>query len=442
MIEMIGAILLQIVLILLNAIFACAEIAVISMSEAKLKYLKSHGSTAARKLLALTDQPAKFLSTIQVAITLAGLLGSAFAAENFATPISNMLLAAGVSIPEKMLKTIMLFVITIILAYFNLVFGELVPKRIAMKKTEAISLGLAGLLYTVSKIFAPLVFVLTLSTNGILRLLRINPEENEEKVTEEEILMLLAEGSEQGTIDAHENEFIQNIFAFDDLSAEQICTHRMDVVSLDADDDIENWNKTIIDTRHTHYPVYKENAENIIGVLDTKDYFRLQTRTKEAAMKEAVKEPYLIPENMNASTLFQNMKQNRSYFAVLIDEYGGLSGIITLHDLMEELVGDLYEPDESPEPQEIEQLNAQEWKIFGTAYLEDVAKELDIKLPVDEYDTFNGFICGVIDRIPDDNESFSCDACGLHIRVHSVQNHRVIWTTVAKLKKEEDTEMM
>lgn len=441
MIEMIGAILLQVVLIFLNAIFACAEIAVISMSEAKLKYLKSHGSTAARKLLELTDQPAKFLSTIQVAITLAGLLGSAFAAENFATPISNMLVAAGVSIPEKMLKTIMLFVITIILAYFNLVFGELVPKRIAMKKTEAISLGLAGLLYTVSKIFAPLVFVLTLSTNGILRILHINPEENEEKVTEEEILMLLAEGSEQGTIDAHENEFIQNIFAFDDLSAEQICTHRMDVVSLDADDAIENWNKTIIDTRHTHYPVYKENAENIIGVLDTKDYFRLPVRTKEAAMKEAVKEPYFIPENMNASTLFQNMKQNRSYFAVLIDEYGGLSGIITLHDLMEELVGDLYEPDESPEPQEIEQLNAQEWKIFGTAYLEDVSKELDVKLPVDEYDTFNGFICGVIDRIPDDNESFTCDACGLHIRVHSVQNHRVIWTTVAKLKKEETNQI-
>lgn len=198
---------------------------------------------------------------------------------------------AGISVPEKILKTIMLFVITVVLSYFSLVFGELVPKRLAMKKTETIALGLANLLYAVSKIFAPLVFILTLSTNGILRLLHINPEEDEEKVTEEEILMLLAEGSEQGTIDAHENEFIQNVFAFDDISAEQICTHRMDVVSLNVDETMEEWNDTIIRTRHTHYPVFKGNQENIIGVLDTKDYFRLTDKTRkrfEEALEEAI----------------------------------------------------------------------------------------------------------------------------------------------------------
>ena len=437
---MIGAIILQIVLILLNAVFASAEIAVISMNETKLKHLTAQGNIRAKKLTYLTKQPARFLATIQVAITLAGLLGSAFAAENFATPITNLLIEAGVSVPEKVLKTIMLFVITVVLSYFSLVFGELVPKRLAMKKTEAIALGLANLLYAVSKIIGPLVFILTLSTNGMLRLLHINPEEDEEKVTEEEILMLLAEGSEQGTIDAHENEFIQNVFAFDDISAEQICTHRMDVVSLNADESIEEWNDTIIRTRHTHYPVFKGNQENIIGVLDTKDYFRLADKTKENALKEALEEAYFIPENMKASTLFQNMRQNRDYFAILIDEYGGFSGIITLHDLMEELVGDLDEPDEVTGPEDIEQISDSEWKIMGNAYLEDVAKELNVKLPTDQYDTFNGFICGVVDRIPNDNESFTCDACGLHIRIHAVKNHRVIWTTVAKTHMEEKAE--
>lgn len=426
---MIGAIILQIILIFLNAIFASAEIAVISMNETKLKHLTEKGNTQAKKLSALTKQPARFLATIQVAITLAGLLGSAFAAENFAGPISARLIEAGAAIPEKVLKTIILFVITIVLAYFNLVFGELVPKRLAMKNTDSMALGMSGMLYAVSKIFAPLVFILTLSTNAILRLMHINPDEDDTSVTEEEIMLLLAEGSQQGIIDDHENEIIQNVFAFDDLSAEQVCTHRRDVVSLDYDDSLETWHQTIIQSRHTHYPIYKGNQENIIGVLDTKDYFRLSRLTRELVLECAVAEPYFIPESLRANILFQNMKQDRRYFAVLLDEYGGLSGIITLHDLMEELVGDLYDSDEVPAPQEIQKTGSSQWIILGSASLDDVARKLDVKLPVDEYDTFNGLICGIIDRIPDDKETFSCEGYGLHIQVNNVQNHRVVHTT-------------
>ena len=277
---MVGPLILQVVLIALNAIFASAEIAVISMNETKLKKMAEDGDRRARHLYTLTEQPAKFLSTIQVAITLAGQLGSAFAADSFSGPLSDWIISMGVDVPERVVRTVALVVITVILAYFSLVFGELVPKRIAMKKSEQLSLLLSGLLYGVSKAFAPLVFLLTKSTNGVLRLLHINPEEEEEQVTEEEIRMLLMEGNAQGNIDSEESEMIRNVFEFDDISVEQICTHRVDMDCLYLDEDMKEWETVIHSTRHTHYPVCKENQEDIVGVLDTKDYFRLEDKSR------------------------------------------------------------------------------------------------------------------------------------------------------------------
>ena len=266
---MVGPLILQVVLIALNAIFASAEIAVISMNETKLKKMAEDGDRRARHLYTLTEQPAKFLSTIQVAITLAGQLGSAFAADSFSGPLSDWIISMGVDVPERVVRTVALVVITVILAYFSLVFGELVPKRIAMKKSEQLSLLLSGLLYGVSKAFAPLVFLLTKSTNGVLRLLHINPEEEEEQVTEEEIRMLLMEGNAQGNIDSEESEMIRNVFEFDDISVEQICTHRVDMDCLYLDEDMKEWETLIHSSRHTHYPVCNENQEDFVGVLDT-----------------------------------------------------------------------------------------------------------------------------------------------------------------------------
>ena len=230
---------LQVVLIALNAIFASAEIAVISMNETKLKKMAADGDKRAKRLSVLTEQPAKFLATIQVAITLAGMLSSAFAAESFADPLVEMLVASNVGIPETILKSVCVLLITMILAYFNLVFGELVPKRVAMKKSETLALGLSGLLRGVSRIFAPLVWLLTVSTNAILRLAGIDPEDDDEEVSEEEIRMMLEAGNEKGTIDEEEVEMIQKVFAFDDTSVEEVCTHRIDVVTLDMDDDMD-----------------------------------------------------------------------------------------------------------------------------------------------------------------------------------------------------------
>lgn len=435
---MVGPLILQVVLIALNAIFASAEIAVISMNETKLKKMAEDGDRRARHLYTLTEQPAKFLSTIQVAITLAGQLGSAFAADSFSGPLSDWIISMGVDVPERVVRTVALVVITVILAYFSLVFGELVPKRIAMKKSEQLSLLLSGLLYGVSKAFAPLVFLLTKSTNGVLRLLHINPEEEEEQVTEEEIRMLLMEGNAQGNIDSEESEMIRNVFEFDDISVEQICTHRVDMDCLYLDEDMKEWETVIHSTRHTHYPVCKENQEDIVGVLDTKDYFRLEDKSRENIMANAMEKAYFVPDTMKANTLFQNMKKKRIYFAVLVDEYGGVSGIITLHDLMESLVGDLYEPDEEEEPDDIVKISDNQWRIQGGADVEDVAEELRIELPSQDYDTFGGYVCGVIDRIPEDGETFVCSTDDLEIRVLAVENHRIKEAVVWKKEKEED----
>lgn len=240
---MIGAVILQIVLIFLNAVFASAEIAVISTNEAKLEKLSEEGDKKAKRLLSLTKNPSKFLSTIQVAITLAGLLGSAYAADNFAEPLVKWLVGLGIGISESTLNSICVFVITLILSYFSIVFGELVPKRLAMKNAEKMALGMSGILKFVSCVFAPFVWILTKSTNGLLRLFHIDPNEQGDAVTEEEIRMMLDTGSERGTIDSMENEMIQNVFEFDDISISEICTHRRDVTVLYKEDPLSEWKK-------------------------------------------------------------------------------------------------------------------------------------------------------------------------------------------------------
>ncbi len=434
---MIGSIILLIVLIFLNAIFASAEIAVISMNDAKLKKLTEEGNKKAIKLTKLTEQPARFLATIQVVITLAGFLNSAFAADYFADPLVDLFISLGAPVPRNVLSSVAVIIITVILSYFNLVFGELVPKRIAMKKTESLSLALASPLYTISKIFTPLVFLLTVSTNGVLRLLGIDPNESEEQVTEEEIRMMLSEGSQQGTIDQSETEMIQNVFDFNDISVEQICTHRIDVTSLDINDSLETWQGIIFESRHTFYPVYKENTDNIVGILNTKDYFRMENKSKEEIINHAIDKPWFVPENMKANVLFQNMKTSRKYIAVLIDEYGGMSGLITLHDLIEALVGDLYELEDAVQSPDILQIGENSWEIQGSADLEDVAEALGIELPTEDFDTYNGYVCDVIGRVPANGETFSCETEDLSIQVHSVVNHRIGDSTVIKKIKPE-----
>lgn len=438
--DIVGSIILQIVLIAINAIFACVEIAVVSVNDTKLEKMVSDGNKKAMRLQKLTSQPSRFLATIQVAITLSGFLGSAFAADNFSEPLVAWLVSIGTPIPEKTLDTIAVVLITLILSYVTLIFGELVPKRVAMQKTESIALGLSGMITAVSKIFAPLVWLLTASTNGVLRLLGIDPNQQEEQVTEEEIRMMVDAGSEKGAIDCEEKELIQNVFEFNDISVDEVCTHRTDVTLLWMDESIEKWDETIHKTRYSYYPVCGEDVDDIIGILDAKDYFRLKEKNHEILMREAINPPYFVLETVKASVLFQNMKKSGNYFAVVLDEYGGMEGIITVRDLIEELVGDLSDEEEANRPQEIEQISEDTWKIVGTTELDDVMDALGVELPVDEYDTFGGYIFGELGTVPDDGSQFELKTKDLIIKVVKVKEHRVENTVVKKIEHPQEEE--
>lgn len=422
---MLPMILLQLILIALNAVFACAEIAVISMNDNKLAKMAADGDKRAIRLAQLTSQPARFLATIQVAITLSGFLGSAFAAENFSDVLVQALLNLGVPIPQATLETVSVVVITIILSYFTLVFGELVPKQVAMRKAEPLALAMSALISGIAKAFSPLVWFLTVSTNSILRLIGIDPDAQDEQNSEEEIRMMVDVGSEKGTIDRDEKEFIQNVFEFDDLSAAEIATHRTDIVFLYLEESMEQWAETIHRSRFALYPICSDSADDVVAVLNAKEYFRLTDKNRENVMKEACSSPYFVPETVKADVLFRNMKKQRHSMAVVLDEYGGTSGIITLNDLVEQLVGELGDDDNCQEESLILQKEDGSWLVQGCALLEELSQALNVPLPCDEYETFNGLVFDALAAIPKDGSDVELAHCGLHIHVTSVHNHQI-----------------
>ena len=429
-------ILLQVVLIALNAFFACAEIAVISINDAKLAHMAAEGDKRAIRLARLTSEPARFLATIQVAITLSGFLGSAFAAENFSGVLVDWVVSLGVtSVSVEVLDSIAVILITILLSFFTLVFGELVPKQVAMRKAESLALGMSGTISTIATLFKPLVSLLTASTNGVLRLLGIDPNAKDDEVSEEEIRMMVDVGSEKGTIDDAEREFIQNVFEFDDISAGELVTHRTEVIMLDAADDMETWKEIIHNSRHASYPIFEENADNIVGVLKAKEYFRLEDKSRDSVMKHAVRDPYFVPATIKADRLFRNMKKGRRTMAVVLDEYGGMMGVITVKDLIEQLVGDYYAYDDTDEDANIKSIGENTWKIHGSALLEDVSEKLGVTLYCEDFDTFNGLIFHTLGKVPADGDKFTVEIKNLTVKVAKVQNHMV---EVAIVRKREE----
>ena len=435
--EYIGPLLLQVVLIALNAIFASAEAAFLSINSARIEKLVEEGDKKlrrkAKRLQRLTKDSSKFLSTIQVTITLAGFMGSAFAADSFSEPMTNwfnslgFIKGNGIVVPEQ----VFVIVITLILSFFSIVLGELVPKRIAMKNAEKLSLGICGFINFMASIFAPFVWILTKTTNGILRLLGVNPHEEEEAASEEEIRIMLDTSSEAGAIDSMENEMIQNIFEFDDILISEVCTHRRDVKMVYRDDPIDEWKKVLSTSRHGYYPVCGESADDIVAVLNIKKFFRAECKSVAEAMRVAAEKPYFVPENMKADVLFSNMKETRNYFAIVVDEYGGTNGVITIHDLLELLVGDMDDKDEIV-VEEIVCLNEEtrEWKILGSASLNEVAESLGITFDTEDCDTFGGYIFGILGEIPDDGTTLELETDDLQIKVESVLDHRIETTLV------------
>ncbi len=411
-------ILLQLFFIMLNAIFACAEIAVIETKGTKLDSLAENGNKKARRLKKLTDQPAKFLATIQVAITLSGFLGSAFAADNFSIYIVNAL-HGKTPLSDGAINTISVIVITIILSYFTLIFGELVPKRLAMKKAEAISLGLSGTINFIAVCFKPLVWLLTVSTNGVLRLLHIDPDEEDSAVSEEDIRLMADAGSENGAIDESENEMIQNIFEFDDITAGEIATHRTELSVLWADDSDEAWETAIKNDIHSFYPICDENIDTVIGILDAKKYLRLSSRNRASVMSKAVSKPRFVTEVMKADTLFRDMKRAHCKVAIVVDEYGGTSGLVTINDLIEQIVGDL---DESANAGDVKR-QGEGYTISGLAEREELEELFDMTVESDAA-TVGGWVMEQLEKIPAVGDELETD--GVKIKVTKADERRVI----------------
>ena len=320
------------VLTLINGYFSMSEMALTTAKRAVLEHEAEEGDKRAERAIKLAADSDQLLATIQVAITLSGFLGSAFAADNFSEPLVDWVVSLGLTANTAVLDTVAVVIITLILSYLTLIFGELVPKRLAMKNAEGLALALSGLVSFISVAFKPIVSLLTASTNGMLRLLRVDPDEDEDVYSEEEIRMMATAGSQKGTIGAEENEFIQKLFEFDDLRAEDFATHRTQMSVLWAEGSTADWEREIFSSRHSLYPVCRDSTDKVVGILDIKDYFALPERGVEAALKSAVKEPYFVPDSIKADVLFRRMREEHLRLVVVLDEYGGVTGIVTLSD--------------------------------------------------------------------------------------------------------------
>ena len=437
-------IIVLVILIFINAFFAAAEIAVISLSEAKLKKQAEEGDKKAKKLLNLMQAPDRFLSAIQIAITLAGFLSSAFAADSFSDPLVRWLTedVGFTAIAPNALNTIVVVIITIILSYFSLVLGELVPKRLGMKKTEKVARATVGLVTAVAKVFRPIIWFLSKSTNAVLRLMGIDPSAEEEEVSEDEILMMVDLGEEQGAIEATEKELIENIFEFNNTTAEDVMVHRTGMVMVWVDDTPEEVINTIKESGMSRFPVYEEDADDIIGILSTREYLLNAQLEHPKTLRELLRPAYFVPESVRTDVLFRDMQSKKVHLSIVVDEYGGTSGLVTLEDLLEEIVGNIYDEFDPQEEKDIEQLEENLWKISGACPLDAVAETLDVEFDEDEeFDTLGGLVYAQLSVIPKDGTTLEVEACGLHIKVTEITDRRVEWTLVSKIAPaDEDSE--
>ena len=400
---MISQILILIILIGLNAFFAASEIAFISLNDTKIEKQAKEGNKKAKQIQKMLENPSKFLATIQIGITLAGFLSSAFASDSFASklaPLLNNLIPIGLGIWQ----TISIILITIILSFFTLIFGELVPKRLAMKNYEKIAFFSIGIIRAISIITAPFVKFLTFTTNAISKLFGVG-EKEEEIVTEEEIKMLVDQGEENGTIEEEEKELINNVFEFNDITASEIMTHRTDIFAVDVNMSAGELLEKIIhdECKHSRIPVYEETIDEIVGVLYVKDLIRNLSK-KTFKIKDLMKEAYFVSQNKLINELFKELQKNKKQMAIIVDEYGGTAGLITMEDILEEIFGDIYDEYDDIEA-EYEKIDDKTYILAGNMTIYDVNKILDSHIPEGDYDTLSGYIQELLGRIPDEEEN-------------------------------------
>lgn len=435
-----------IVLLFLNGFFAASEMAMVTLNDAKLKMMVEEGNKKAKLVSKLLKEPTRFLASIQVGITIAGFLTSAVAADKFAGPLASLVHKALSMVDYELLHGISLVVLTVLLAFISIVFGEMVPKRIAMNNPERISFAFAPALSLLFKLTSPIVFLLSKSTNGILRILGVNPDSQNEEVTEEEIMMMIDTGKESGVFEESQKEMIAGIFEFDDTTAEEAMTHRTEVVALNIDSSLEDVIECSVKEGYSRIPVYKEDLDNIVGVIYVKDFLKYVGKNvdKKFSISKIMRPALYIPESVKLREVFTKLTEKRMQMAVVVDEYGGTSGIITMEDVLESIVGQMQDEYDNEE-EEISKESETVFTIDGTAELDEVAKLLSITVPEDvEYDTVGGFLTGLLESIPEPDEHPEIEFDYVKFTVLSVEDRRIASIRAEKLprpeKNDEDDE--
>ena len=433
---MLGQIFVLVVLILLNAFFAAAEISFISLNDAKIEKQAKEGNKKAGQIEKMLKTPSKFLATIQIGITLAGFLSSAFASDTFADVLAPMLNNVMPFASVEVWRAISIVMITIVLSFFTLIFGELVPKRIAMKNSERVAFFSIGIIRAISIIAAPFVKLLTAVTNGISKLLGID-EHEEEIVTEEEIKMMIDQGKEKGTIEESEKELLNNVFEFNDIVASEIMTHRTDIFAVDKDISLDELLKEISkeEYRYSRIPVYDEVIDEIQGILYVKDVLK-NVNKKSFKIKDIMKDAYFVPQNKMIDELFKEMQKNKMQMAIVLDEYGGTAGLITMEDILEELVGDIYDEYDGVE-EEYEKIDDDTYILSGSMPIYDVNKLIDAKIPEGDYDTLSGFLQEELGRIPDEEEYPTIETKEITYKIQEYEDRRIVKVKACKNHEQE-----
>lgn len=433
---MISQIIVLIILIGLNAYFAATEIAFITLNDAKVEKQAKEGNKKAKQILKMLKSPSKFLATIQIGITLAGFLSSAFASNTFAdmlAPVLNKLIPA---LSIETWNAIAIIIITIILSFFTLVFGELVPKRLAMKYYEKISYATIGIIRVISIITAPFVKLLTFSTNIVSKIFGVS-ENEEEIVTEEEIKLMVDEGEEKGTIEEEEREMINNVFEFNDTIASEIMTHRTDIFAVDVTADILEELNELDEYKYSRIPVYEETIDNIIGVLYVKDLLKAFATKKQVKIKSLIRDAYFVPESKPINEIFKDLQINQKHMAIVIDEYGGTAGLITMEDILEELVGNIFD-EYDEERNDYEKIDENTYLINGSVSLHELGKILDVDIPEGDYETLSGYLLELLGKLPEDESDTIIETDDVTYKIEEYEDKRIMWVKACKNNTKEE----
>ena len=428
---MLSQLIILAVLIFLNAFFAASEIAFISLNDAKIEKQAKEGNKKAKQIEKMLKTPSKFLATIQIGITLAGFLSSAFASETFAERLAPALYELMPFLGLGAWKSISIVIITIILSFFTLVFGELVPKRLAMKNYEKIAFSSIGIIRGISIVTSPFVKFLTFVTNTISRIFGVG-ESDEESVTEEEIKMMIDQGEEKGTIEEEEKELINNVFEFNDITVSEIMRHRKDIFAVDINISNEELLEELSheEYRYSRIPVYDETIDDIKGILYVKDVLK-NIKKKSFKVKNVIKDAYFVSQNRLINEVFKELQKNKVQIAIILDEYGGTAGLITMEDILEELVGDIYD-EYDKEEKEFEQIDENTYILVGSMPIYDVNKLLNADIPEGDYDTLSGFLQEELGRIPEEEENPIIETDKVTYKIEEYEDKRILKVKACK----------